>query len=177
MCRVLDPTNSPDRETQGWCQQDKTLYTVLEVSKSKQQDHKNKHWLYKKWLGKRHWQWIFLKNCECKLISRPRVARAGTNKLKCQKNLPTGSHLTQISAGVPNLDETLNLNNFGQNGQNWKIFVAIIKPARWGFRGKKSFFDFNSFWPCSWQNCEPTLKSASKYGTFAPFFGTPNFTR
>ena len=108
-------------------------------------------------------------------ISRPRVARAGTNKLKCQKNLPTGSHLNQISAGVPNLDETLNLNNFGQNGQNWKLFVAIIKPARWGFRGKKSFFDFDLFWPRSGQNREPTLKSAPKYGTFASFFGTPNF--
>ena len=94
------------------------------------------------------------------VISRPRVARAGTNKLKCQKNLPTGSHLTQISAGVPNLNDFLNLNNFGQNGQNWKIFVAIIKPARWGFRGKKSFFDFDLFWPRSEQNCEPTLKSA-----------------
>ena len=52
------------------------------------------------------------------IISRPRVARAGTNKLKCQKNIPTGSHLTQMSAGVPNLDDFLNLNNFGQNGQN-----------------------------------------------------------
>ena len=51
-------------------------------------------------------------------ISRPRVARAGTNKLKCQKNIPTGLHLTQMSAGVPNLDDFLNLNNFGQNGQN-----------------------------------------------------------
>ena len=51
-------------------------------------------------------------------IPRPRVARAGTNKLKCQKNIPTGSHLTQMSAGVPNLNATLNLNNFGQNGQN-----------------------------------------------------------
>ena len=51
-------------------------------------------------------------------ISRPRVARAGTNKLKCQKNIPTGSHLTQMSAGVPNLNDFLNLNNFGQNGQN-----------------------------------------------------------
>ena len=61
---------------------------------------------------------IVLKLKKKNLISRPRVARAGTNKLKCQKNLPTGSHLTQISAGVPNLDETLNLNNFGQNGQN-----------------------------------------------------------
>ena len=62
-------------------------------------------------------------------ISRPRVARAGTNKLKCQKNLPTGSHLTQISARVPNLDDFLNLNNFGQNGQNSTIFVPIIKPV------------------------------------------------
>ena len=25
---------------------------------------------------------------------------------------------------------TLNLNNFGQNGQIWKVFLAIIKPAR-----------------------------------------------
>ena len=95
-------------------------------------------------------------------ISRPRVARAGTNKLKCQKNIPTGSHLTQMSAGVPNLNATLNLNNFGQNGQNWKIFVPIIKPASWGFWGKKSFFDFDLFWPRSGQNCEPTLKFASK---------------
>ena len=74
-----------------------------------------------------------------------RLVSMETNKLKCQFYLPTGSHLTQISAGVPNLDETLNLNNFGQNGQNWKIFVAIIKPARWGFRGKKSFFWFRPF--------------------------------
>ena len=59
-----------------------------------------------------------LESMESLLISRPRVARAGTNKLKCQKNLPTGSHLTQISARVPNLDDFLNLNNFGQNGQN-----------------------------------------------------------
>ena len=51
-------------------------------------------------------------------ISRPRVAGAGTNKLKCQKNIPTGSHLTQMSARVPNLDDFLNLNNFGQNCQN-----------------------------------------------------------
>ena len=42
----------------------------------------------------------------------------GTNKLKCQKNIPTGSHLTQMSAEVPNLDDFWNLNNFGQNGQN-----------------------------------------------------------
>ena len=55
---------------------------------------------------------------EAEAEPQPEPARAGTNKLKCQKNLPTGSHLTQISAGVPNLDETLNLNNFGQNGQN-----------------------------------------------------------
>ena len=41
-----------------------------------------------------------------------------TNKLKFKKNIPTGSHLTQMSAGVPNLDDFLNLNNFGQNGQN-----------------------------------------------------------
>ena len=53
-------------------------------------------------------------NLSRQIIARP---RAGTNKLKCQFYLPTGSHLTQISAGVPNLDETLNLNNFGQNGQ------------------------------------------------------------
>ena len=52
------------------------------------------------------------------MISRPRVARAGTNKLKCQKNIPTGSHLTQMSTGVANLNATLNLNNFGQDGQN-----------------------------------------------------------
>ena len=52
------------------------------------------------------------------IISRPRVARAGTNKLKCQKNIPTGSHLTQMSAGVANLNDFLNLNNFGQNGQS-----------------------------------------------------------
>jgi len=108
-------------------------------------------------------------------ISHPHIVQAGTNKLKCQFYLPTGSHLTQISTRVPNLDETLNLNNFGQNGQNWKNFVAIIKPVRWGFWGKKSFFDFDLFWPRSGQNHEPTLNFAPKYGTFAPFFNTPNF--
>ena len=94
---------------------------------------------------------------------------AGSNKLKCQFYLPTGPHLTQISTRVANLDDFFNLNNFGQNGQNWKIFVPIIKPTSWRFWGKKSFSDFDLFWPRSGQNCEPTLKS------FAPFFGTPNF--
>ena len=108
------------------------------------------------------------------LFSRPSYAL--TNKLKCQKNIPTGSHLTQMSAGVANLNATLNLNNFGQNGQNWKIFVPIIKPVSWGFWGKKNFFDFDLFWLRSGQNREPTLKFAPKYGTFAPFFDTPILT-
>ena len=47
-----------------------------------------------------------------------RIARAGTNKLKCQFYLPTGSHLTKISIRVANLNATLNLNKFGQNDQN-----------------------------------------------------------
>ena len=55
----------------------------------------------------------------------------GTNNLKCQFYLHQSGKFKC----------TLNLNNFGQNGQNWKNFVAIIKPARWGFFLISTFFD------------------------------------
>ena len=40
---------------------------------------------------------------------------------------------------------------------------------------KKTFFDFDPFWLHSGPKREPTLKSASKFGTFAPFFDTFDF--
>ena len=76
---------------------------------------------------------------------------------------------------VANFDKTLTAYNFGQNGQNEKVFVPIIKPARSAFWGKKTFFDFDPFWPRSGPNREPTLKSAPKFGTFAAFFDTFEF--
>ena len=40
---------------------------------------------------------------------------------------------------------------------------------------KKTFLDFDPFWPRSGPNREPTLKSAPKFGTFASFFDTFDF--
>jgi len=76
---------------------------------------------------------------------------------------------------VANFDETLTAYNFGQNGQNEKVFVPIIKPARSAFWGKKTFFNFDPFWPCSGPKREPTPIFPSKFGTFALKSGTPIF--
>jgi len=76
---------------------------------------------------------------------------------------------------VPNFAGTLTAYNFGQNGQNEKVFGPSIKPARSAFWGKKTFFDFDPFWLRSGPNREPTLKSAPKFGTFAAFFDTFDF--
>ena len=76
---------------------------------------------------------------------------------------------------MANFAETLTAYNLGQNGQNEKVFVPIIKPARPAFWGKKTFFDFDPFWLRSGPNREPTLIFASKFGTFASFFDTFDF--
>ena len=78
--------------------------------------------------------------------------------------------MTKNLRSVPNFEATLTAYNFGQNGRNEKVFVPIIKPARSAFWGKKTFFDFDPFWRHSRPKCDPTLKSASKFGTFASFF-------
>ena len=65
--------------------------------------------------------------------------------------------------------------NFGQNGQNEKVLGPIMKPARSAFWEKKTFFDFDQFCWRSEPKCEPTLKSAPKFGTFAAFFDTFDF--
>jgi len=76
---------------------------------------------------------------------------------------------------VVNFGATLTAYNFGQNGQNEKVFGPSIKPVRSGFWGKKTFFDFDPFWPRSGPNREPTPIFAPKYAFFAPFFDTFDF--
>ena len=83
--------------------------------------------------------------------------------------------MTKNLRSVPNFAGTLTAYNFGQNGPNEKVFVPIIKPARSAFWGKKTFFDFDPFWPRSEPKREPTLIFASKFGTFAAFFDTFDF--
>ena len=47
-----------------------------------------------------------------------------------------------------------------------ELFLPIIKPAKfWG----NLFFIFVLFWPHSWPERKPVLKSAPKFGTFAAF--------
>ena len=79
------------------------------------------------------------------VITRPRVARAGTNKLKCQKNLPTGSHLSKNLRRVSNFEATLSPYNSGKYGTNEKLFVSTNKRTKRAFRGKKKFLDFDLF--------------------------------
>ena len=51
------------------------------------------------------------------------------NKLKCQFNPPNRLTLDQKLHQVANFKATLNLNNFGKKGWNWKLFLAI-QPDR-----------------------------------------------
>ena len=76
---------------------------------------------------------------------------------------------------VANFDKTLMAYNFGQNGQNKKVFSPSIKPARSAFWGKKTYLDFDPFWLRNKPKREPTLIFASKFGTFASFFDTFDF--
>ena len=92
-----------------------------------------------------------------------------------KKYHPLGAHLTKNLRRAPLFGGTLTAYNFGQNGQNAKNFGPIIKPAKSRFWGNFFWGDFDLFCLRSGPNREPTPKSALKYGTFAPFFGTLNF--
>ena len=63
---------------------------------------------------------------------------------------------------------TLKPCNLGWNGRNLILFVAITKPARSGFWGKKTFSNFDPFWLHSGPKCDPTVNNFALLSRWRP---------
>ena len=70
-----------------------------------------------------------------------RVARAGTNKLKCQKKYhPLVAHLTKNLRRAPLFGGTLTAYNFGQNGQSCNFLGQSSSQRSHGSGEEKNWF-------------------------------------
>ena len=61
---------------------------------------------------------------------------------------------------------SLTHHNFGQKGQNARLFLAIIKPAEWRFQWGGTFYVCDLFWLHSGQNRGPTVNFLVLFSRF-----------